>query len=261
MYSKTEAAEGSADRSHVPHDLGWILAGDGQLWNKRQFLHEQSRSRHMGRDVRSFLARITDTQLFEDFVRSHAPRVPASVRDGSTDISGSNSASVPSEVRLFDEYIAQYRATNSRNYRKKMERARENGLSLTPLLDAKKGPTPDYVNTYMVPSPSREGLTLWWRKHEVKKHIFLSRGSDAVRKFDDLDSFPEQLDPLLFGPMRPHQYLIDTAAVTGPMQRLLQAVRKRHTLTTHLERKNMIASATTAVTSLDRGYLNATREA
>ena len=52
-----------------------------------------------------------------------------------------------------------------------------------------------------------------------------------------------------FGPVRPHRYLIDSSSVNSPMQRLLQAIRKRHSLTRakHLERKNSFVASSLEV--------------
>ena len=95
ITSETEAARSGANKDNTTHDLNQIFAGDGQYWNKKQFLHEQSRLRHIGRDVRSFLARVTETQMFEDFVRSHAPRkaVTSDARRNNTKGGGSNTNS------------------------------------------------------------------------------------------------------------------------------------------------------------------------
>ena len=51
------------------------------------------------------------------------------------------------------------------------------------------------------------------------------------------EPFPERLDPRMFGPMRPHQYLIGAESITRPMRRLLEAVRTRHTLSAHVTKK------------------------
>lgn len=243
-YTKTGDLNGSTSM-HLPHDFNGILAGDGLLWNKKKFLHNQSRSRHMGRDVRAFLSRVTDTQLFEDFVRTHAP--PSSSLHSGLDDKGasqkSNSGKVPSEVCLFDEYVTIYQAKNSRSFRRKVEKARESGHSLTPLLDVKNSSGIHHTETYVVPPPTRKGLTLWRHQHDLKKRYLLCNESGSTKDFNILDTFPHQFDPVLFGDMRPHQYLVDNLGVASPMQHLLQAVRNRHTLTTHLERKKLIASA------------------
>ena len=77
-----------------PAPMGKFKVIENQIWDKKQFVHEQSRSYQAGRDSRDFLSFILETQLFEDFVRTHTPREDA-----------------PTEICLFDEYVVLFRGT------------------------------------------------------------------------------------------------------------------------------------------------------
>ena len=82
------------DHPEDPAPMGKFKVIDNQIWDKKQFVHEQSRSYQAGRDSRDFLSLILETQLFEDFVRTHTPREDA-----------------PTEICLFDEYVVLFRGT------------------------------------------------------------------------------------------------------------------------------------------------------
>ncbi len=269
-YSKPIEGSDKGDAASVLNQAGVLRVGETggkeRQWDKKQFLHEQSRSTQAGRDSRDFLSQLLETQLFEDFVRTHAPRDTV---DSGADSSGSGSRSAqgvvaasavnqqPAEVRLFDEYILEFKASHSRSFRRKLDRSREShGNTMTPLLDARRNSPSPFVETYVCTPPSRDGLASWWQHQELRRMV-----GDGMRAMHDPDEsdhaastavslidapdvdgsrcepFPERLDPRMFGPMRPHQYLIGADSITRPMRRLLEAVRTRHTLSAHVTKK------------------------
>ena len=89
-YRHCYTLDNSPEDTPVP--MGKFKVIENQVWDKKQFVHEQSRSYQAGRDARDFLSSILDTQLFEDFVRTHTPREEA-----------------PTEIKLFDEYVVLFR--------------------------------------------------------------------------------------------------------------------------------------------------------
>ena len=104
-YRHCYTLDNSPEDTPVP--MGKFKVIENQVWDKKQFVHEQSRSYQAGRDARDFLSSILDTQLFEDFVRTHTPREEA-----------------PTEIKLFDEYVVLFRGKlyTKKNKQKKKDK-------------------------------------------------------------------------------------------------------------------------------------------
>ena len=107
--------------------------------------------------------------------------------------------------------------TLSRSYRKKIEKSRENGDSLTPLLDQRSTTNPSHVETYVVPPPSFDGLA-GWREVQLRKKgsrrsnmaaVGAAAGAAAGAAGEHWDTFPEEMRTQWFGPVRPHEYLVN----------------------------------------------------
>ena len=120
-------------------------------------------------------------------------------------------------------FSTNHTGTLSRSYRKKIEKSRENGStnSLTPLLDQRSNTNPSHVETYVVPPPSLDGLADWrevqLRKKGSRRNNMMS-DSAAADLVADLaadsaeekwDIFPEEMRTQWFGPVRPHEYLVN----------------------------------------------------
>ena len=203
-----------------PAPMGKFKVIENQTWDKKQFVHEQSRSYQAGRDARDFLSLILETQLFEDFVRTHTPREDA-----------------PSEIRLFDEYVVLFRGTLSRSYRKKIEKSRELGhQSLTPLLDLRNNGTPTHDETYVVPPPSLDGLAEW-RETLLRRKSKSTAGN--IPEKTSWGIFPDEMCTEWFGPIRPHEYLVEPGSSVHykRMRQVMNSVRTKQTLRHHLVRK------------------------